>query len=54
LDGGHDVQHPVDLPVPCTKEGVTDLVAGSEASMGGGAVPAGSVRESGDLADLDE
>jgi hypothetical protein len=28
LDGGHDVQDPVDLPVACSGEPMADLIAG--------------------------
>jgi len=38
LDAGHDVQHPVDLPVAAAGEAVPDLVTGGGVD-GGGAVP---------------
>ncbi len=56
LDGGHDVQHSVDLPVPGSGEPVADLVAGGGVD-GGGSVPGGEVRpggEAGDVTDLDQ
>ena len=56
MDGGHDVQDPVDLPVPGARESVPDVVAGGGVD-GCGAVPGGEVvvvREPGDVADLDQ
>ena len=56
LDGGHDVQGPVDLAVPGPREPVPDLVAGGGVDECG-AVPGRkvvAVGESRDVADLDE
>ena len=56
LDGGHDVQDPVDLPVPAARQPVSDVVAGGGVD-GCGAVPGGevvAVGEPGDVADLDQ
>jgi len=56
LDGGHDVQGAVDLPVPGLGQALADLVAGGGVDRCG-AVPGGdvgAVRESGDVGDLDQ
>ena len=56
LDDGHDVQDPVDLPVPASGEPVADVVAGGGVD-GGGAGPGrevAAVGEPGDVADLDQ
>ena len=56
LDGGHDVQHPVDLSVPAAREPVAHVVAGGGVD-GCGAGPGRevvAVREPGDVADLDQ
>ena len=56
LDGGHDVQDPVDLPVPGPGQPVADLVAGGGVDRCG-AVPGRevvAVGEPGDVADLDQ
>src|SRR4051794_17920308 len=47
LHGGHDVQRPVDLPVPGPGEPVADLVAGGGVDEGG-AVPGREVRPAGE------
>lgn len=56
LDDGHDVQHPVDAPVPGPGQAVTFLVAGGRLDRGG-AVAGGEVRggaEPGDVADVSD
>ena len=56
LAAGHDVQHPVDLPVPRAGQPVADRVAGGGVD-GGRAVPGREERlgrEAGDVADLDQ
>jgi hypothetical protein len=54
LDDGHDVQHPVDLPVPGPRQPVPDLVTGGGVDRRG-AIPGGEVRlggEPGHITDL--
>ena len=56
LDGGHDVQDAVDLPVAGPGQPVADVVAGGRVDRGG-SVPGrevGAVGEPGDVADLDQ
>src|SRR5439155_9585559 len=51
LDDGHDVQDPVDAPVPGPRQPVTPLVAGGRID-GGGAVPGCEVVTAGEAADV--
>jgi len=56
LDDGHDVQHPLDAPVPGPREPVALLLAGGGAG-GRGAVPPGevaAVNETGNVTDVAE
>ena len=56
LDDGHDVQDPVDLAVPASREPVADVVAGGGVDRGGAGPGAEvvAVGEPGDVADLDQ
>jgi hypothetical protein len=51
LNDGHDVQNPVDAPVPGPREAVAVLVAGGGIDRGG-AVPGGEVTAAGEPADV--
>ena len=56
LDGGHDVQDTVDLPVAAAGEAVTDVVTGGGIDRSGSG-PGREVRlgrEAGDVTDLDQ